>query len=181
MRWLSTLSILSLATLLHAGEPCKSGPAPGQKFGPYSFLIATGPNRGTSHCYVCETAAKPAVIVFAQKTSNNLGDLLLDLDALVTKHKAAEFGAWVTFLSDDQPNLEPKIADWGKKLGLKNVALGIFEDLDGPPSYRLDKNAEVTVLLVKGGKVTANYAFRAGELKAEQTKPILAAITLLVK
>jgi hypothetical protein len=181
MRSLSPVVVLIAAFAVAADEPCKSGPAAGQKFGPYSFLIATGPNRGTSHCYVCETGAKPAVIVFAQKTSDGLGALLLDLDGLVARHKGAELGAWVTFLSDDQPALEPKIAEWGKKLGLRGVPLGIFEDSEGPPSYRLSRDAEVTVLLVKDGKVTNNFAFRPGELKSETARPILSAAQQLVK
>lgn len=157
-------------------EPCKSGLGVGQKFGPYTFLVSTGEKRGTSHCFVCETGDKPAVIVFAQKASPALGELLVALDGVATKQpKGKELAAWVTFLADDQPSLEPKIAAWGKELGLKSIALGIFEDAEGPPSYRLSKQAEATVLLVKGGKVKANYAFRAGELKSEHAKAIAGA------
>lgn len=167
--------------LLPASEPCRSGPAVGQKFGPYTFLLATGPKRGTSHCYVCETGPKPAVLVFAKQRTSALGDLLVDLDGLVTKHQGAELAGWVTFLSADQPAEEPKLAEWGKQLGLRNLPLGIFEDEEGPTSYRLNPEAEVTVLLVKGGKVAANFAFRKGELKGDQTKPILDAVAALVR
>ena len=51
-------------------EPCVSGVQPGNKIGPYSFLVATGPQRGQQTCYVCETGDKPAVVVFARKLTD---------------------------------------------------------------------------------------------------------------
>jgi hypothetical protein len=164
-----------------ADDPCKSGPAPGERYGPYSFLIATGPKRGTAHCYVCETGDKPAVLVFARQPDGPLGKLLVQLDQALTAHHAAGLGGWVTFLSDDQPALEPKLVDWSRQLGLKALPLGVFEDADGPPRYRLSRDAAVTVLLVKGGKVTANHAFRAGELTDERAKAVLGGVSALVK
>ena len=56
------------------------------------------------------------------------------------------------------------LAEWAQKKGLKTVPVGAFEDADGPPSYKLHKDADVTVLLFAKQKVIANYAFRAGEL-----------------
>src|SRR5271170_1036322 len=45
----------------------------------------------------------------------------------------------------------------------RSVPVGVFEDLDGPPSYRLHRD-DVTILLAVKQKVVANFAFRAGEL-----------------
>src|SRR5262245_35725506 len=49
-----------------ADKACVSGPRAGQRPGPYSFVLSTGDQRGKSHCYICETADRPAVIVFAR-------------------------------------------------------------------------------------------------------------------
>jgi hypothetical protein len=127
-------------------------------------VIATGPERGRSHCYVCETEDRPAVIVFARSLSAPLGKLARQIDRAVTEHKAAELRAWVTFLHEDQTAFDPKVVAWGQKYALRNLPLGVFEDRGGPPSYRLSPDADVTVLLAVRQRVVANFAFRAGEL-----------------
>src|SRR5262249_28170165 len=63
----------SLVPFSQAPAPCKSGPHPGPRPGPYSSVVCTGPNRGTLHCYICETADKPAVIIFARHQTETLG------------------------------------------------------------------------------------------------------------
>ena len=65
---------------------------------------------------------------------------------------------------------------WAQKKGLKTVPVGAFEDADGPPSYQLHKDADVTVLLFTKQKVIANYAFRAGELTDKHIDEILKAV-----
>jgi hypothetical protein len=163
-----------------AGDPCISGLSVGKKPGPYSFLVATGPQRGQSTCYICETGEKPAVIVFARTPNDALGKLVNALEKAVTEHKAADLRGWVTFLGDGAEGFEDKIAKWGRDHAVRAIPLGIFEDADGPPSYKLARDADVTVLLFTKHKVVANYAFRAGELNDERVKDIMKAVPDLV-
>jgi hypothetical protein len=168
--------VLVLAANSAAEEPCRSGLDAGQRPGPYAFLVSTGSLRGQSQCFICETADRPAVVVFARSLTEPLGKLTEQLDKALTEHKASELRGWVTFLSDDQPALDPKVVAWGQKHAVRNVPLGVFEDRAGPPSYKLAKDADVTVLLFVKRKVVANFAFRAGELTdakaAEVTKAL---------
>ncbi|HZT81971.1 MAG TPA: hypothetical protein VFA26_17225 [Gemmataceae bacterium] len=163
-----------------AEGPCVSGLRAGQRPGPYSFHVATGPQRGQLTCYVCETADRPCAIVFARELSAPLGQLVAGLDKALADHKAAELRAWVTFLSDDQPALDPKVVRWGQQHGIRTVPLGVFEDAGGPPSYRLARDADVTVLLCVKQKVVANFAFRSGELSAERVAEVLKALPRVV-
>lgn len=174
------LGVLVASDGARAGDPCQSGLQCGQRPGPYAFLVATGPNRGKSHCFVCETADRPAVIVFARSTSEPLGQLLVHLDKALVKEKAADLRAWATFLSDDQPALDPKLSDWSRKLGLSTLPLGVFEDNNGPPSYRLNSEADVTILLYAHQKVIANFAFRKNELTKEKVEEIKGAVGKMV-
>ena len=82
----------------------------------------------------------------------------------------------MTFLSDDQTALDPKLVAWGRKYALRDVPVGVFENLDGPPSYRLNRDADVTVLLFVNRKVVANFAFRPGELTEERVADVLKAL-----
>jgi hypothetical protein len=174
------MSFVSFVDNCSAADPCKSGLQPEQRPGPYSALVSTGSQRGQPHCFICETADKPAVIVFARSLSDPLGKLVGQLDKALTEHKAADLRGWVTFLSEDQPGLDPKVVQWGKQHAIRTVPLGIFSDADGPPSYRLAHDADVTVMLYVKQKVVANFAFRAGELTEERIAEVFKAVPRIV-
>ncbi len=85
----------------------------------------------------------------------------------------------MTFLSDDQTALDPKLVDWAKKHGVRDVPLGVFEDVGGPPTYKLAKDADVTVLLYVKKKVVSNFAFRADEFTDAKADEVLKALPKL--
>jgi hypothetical protein len=163
----------SLWSECRAEEACKSGLDVGKRPGPYSAVIATGPERGQSYCYVCETGDKPAVVVFARSLSDPLGKLVRRLDRAVADHKKAGLRGWVTFLAGDPARLDARVVKWGKQHAIGTMPLGVFTDTVGPPSYRLARDADVTVLLFVKRKVVANFAFRAGELTDAQAAEVL--------
>jgi hypothetical protein len=169
-----------LVGLAAADEPCKSGLQPAQRPGPYSSLVSVGPQRGQQHCYVCEAADRPIVIVFARNLSDPLGKLAHCIDEAVAQNKGSELRSWVTFLAEDQTALDPKVVAWGQKHAIKNVPLGIFEDTVGPPAYLLARDADVTVLLSVKQRVAANFAFRAGELNDSTIDAIAKAIPKII-
>lgn len=158
------LAILTFLTSTVAADPCKSGPQPNQRPGPYSSLVSVGKERGMQHCYICESANKPVIIVFARSMGDPLGKLVKKFDGAVKEHKSAELRSWVTFLADDQTKLDPQVVKWAQQHAISNVPCAVFEDTVGPPTYLLAKEADVTVLLSVNQKVVANFAFRAGEL-----------------
>jgi hypothetical protein len=102
------------------------------------------------------------------------------LDKAVADDKKAELKAWVTLLSSDQVGLDPKVVTWSQKHGIRNVPIGVFEDVDGPPSYGLARDAELTVLLFVKRKVVANFAFRTGEMKDRSIEDVMKALPLIL-
>lgn len=175
------LLTLSVFLIDSADAPLRSGPQPKQRPGPYSSLVSVGPQRGTQHCYICEAADRPTIIVFARTLNEPLGKLALQLDRAVQKHKDIELRSWVTILADDQPALDPKVVAWAKEHALSQLPVGVFEDVQGPPSYLLHKDAEVTVLLAIGQKVAANFAYRAGELNDREVERIVQAMPMILR
>ena len=161
-------------------EPCVSGVGVGGRPGPYTFHVATGPQRGQLTCYVCETEQRPAVIVLARSMSDPLARLVKGLDKALADHKGKELRAWVTFLSDDQTSLDPKLVAWAKKHGVRDVPLGVFEDAGGPPTYKIAADADVTVLLFVKRKVVSNFAFRAGEFTDAKADEVLKEVPTIV-
>jgi hypothetical protein len=171
-----TALVLTLALAIPA-DPCVSGVPIGKRPGPYSFLVATGPQRGQQTCYICEQADKPTAVVFARTLTDPLGKLLAKLDAEAVARKDAGFKAWMTHLAGTA-DLDA-LAKWAQKQGLKNVPVGAFEDDDGPPAYKLSADADVTVLLFVDQKVVANFAFRAGELTDAVAADVIKALPRL--
>ena len=173
-----TMTAFTLALALSlAADPCVSGVQVGGRPGPYSFLVATGPQRGQPTCYVCEQDARPTAVVFARTLSDPLGKLLTRLDLEMAARKDAGFKAWMTLLADTA-DLDG-LAKWAQKATVKGVAVGAFEDADGPPAYKLARDADVTVLLFVNRKVVANFAFRAGELTDAKVEEVAKALPRL--
>ena len=170
---------LSLPLALLAAEPCVSGIPVGKRPGPYSFLVATGPQRGQQTCYICEQheGGKPAAVVFARSLSEPLGKLLTRLEDAGAAKKDGGYKVWMTQLAATA-DLDG-LAKWAQKQGLKTVPVGAFEDADGPPAYRLSKDADVTVMLFVKEKVAANFAFRAGELDDKAIAEVVKAVPQL--
>ena len=168
-----------LIALALAADPCTSGVPVGGKPGPYSFLVATGPQRGQPTCYICEQAEKPSVVVFARTLSEPLGKFLAKLDAEAIARKEAGFKVWMTQLTATA-DLDG-LAKWAQTNGIKSLPIGAFEDADGPPAYKLAADADVTVLLFVDRKVVANFALRSGELTAAKSDEMLKAVPELFK
>src|SRR5438105_5781014 len=171
------LSLSLPLSLARAGDPCVSGVPVGKRPGPYSFLVATGPQRGQPTCYICEQLDKPTAVVFARSLSRPLGRLMAELDAEAVAHKEQGFKVWMTLLG---PNADlDGLAKWAQKQGIKDSPVGAFEDADGPPAYKIHKDADVTIMLFVNQKVVANFAFRAGELNEKQVAAVMAAVPQL--
>lgn len=166
------LTVLCLLTV--AADPVVSGTPVGKRPGPYSFLIATGPDRGKQTCMICDQADKPAAVVFARERNAETAKILQLLDAEMVKKADTGFKAWATFLT---PTADlDALAKWGQEQKVPKLALGVYEDADGPPAYRLHGDAAVTVLLFTKRKVVANFAFRAGEADAAAVNEKLAGL-----
>lgn len=171
--------VLVCASPAFAADPCVSGVPVGQRPGPYSFLVATGMQRGQQTCYICEQheGNKPAAVVFARTLSDPLAKLLSKLETVEADQKDTGYRVWMTQLTA-KADLDA-LAKWAQKQGLKTAPVGAFEDPDGPPAYKLNKEADVTVILFVKQKVVANFAFRPGELKDSSIEDVMKSVPLL--
>ena len=167
--------------VLAALDATQASLQPGDRPGPYSSVVVTGSKRGTSHCFICETADKPAIIIFARSQSDALGKLASGINKALRLHKDADLRSWITFLYADQTSVDAQIVQWSQKHSLTNIPLAVFEDLGGPPSYRLNSEDDITVLLFVNQKVTGNFTFRQGELSETRIAEVLVAVAELVK
>ena len=178
---LSAWCLVACQSPVTGADPCNSGLLPGQKPGPYSAVVTTGSQRGQTFCYICDTADKPAVIVFARTLTEPLGKLVRQLDEAVVSKKSSELRAWVTFLAEDQSVLDPKIVAWSREYAISSIPIAVFENTVGPPTYHLARDADVTILLAVKQKVVVNFAFRSGELTAARMKEVIDALPKILE
>jgi tetratricopeptide (TPR) repeat protein len=171
----------TLRPVLAAPETTQASLQPGDRPGPYSSVVVTGSKRGTSHCFICETVDKPAIIIFARSQSDALGKLASAINKTLGLYKDTDLRSWITFLYADQTSVDAQIVQWSQKYALTNVPLAVFEDLGGPPSYRLSREDDVTALLFVNQKVIGNFTFRQGELSETRIAEVLVAVADMVK
>jgi len=121
-----------------------------KKVPPYTMLVASGPERGKLHCYVCEQSEKEGVIVFTRKMSDGLSKVAV----LIEKQSKArpEFKGWVTLISDDSMQ-DTNLLKWANEHNLAGTPVGRFEYNPGPPAYRLSSDTVTEVFVFKAGKV----------------------------
>ncbi len=111
--------------------------------------------------------------IFARELTDDLASLVKQIDEQVAKNAGKKMAAFVVVLSEDADATAPKLETLAKKEGIKNVPLTIFDGEAGPGSYKIAKDADVTVLMWKGLEVKSNHAFK-GEMNAEQVKAVVA-------
>ena len=111
--------------------------------------------------------------IFARELTDDLASLVKQVDEKVGENKEKKMASFVVVLSEDPAAYEAKLKDLAKKEGVKNIPLTTYENSEGPESYKVSKDAEVTVLLWVGLKVKANHAFAPGKLNKDGIKAVL--------
>jgi hypothetical protein len=102
-----------------------------------------------------------------------LASLVKQVDETVAKNEDKKMAAFLVVLTEDPDAVEPKLKELAAKQGIKKVPLTIFEGASGPGSYKISKDADLTVLMWKGLKVEANHAFAKGELDDKSVKTVV--------
>jgi hypothetical protein len=117
-------------------------------------------------------------MIFAREVSDALTSLVKKIDEATDKHSDCRMGSFVVFCSDDE-GLERKLKDLADKQKFTDIILTI-DNPAGPRDYEIAKDADVTVVLYTKQKVKANYAFKKGELKAEDIDKIVADVAKIL-
>jgi hypothetical protein len=112
---------------------------------------------GKDNCIVCQYGTKPAVLVFARNTGDDVVAMIKKLDAEVGKVGQDKMGGAIFFLSSED-NIKETAKGIVEKAALKNCCVAV-DGPKGPTSYKISKDADVTVILYKNHKVLANHAF----------------------
>ena len=121
-------------------------------------------------------------LIFAREVSDPLTSLVKTIDKQLQESSARrkggnKLGVHVVFCSDD-PNLQQQLQNLIAKEGLKNIVISLSANKSqGPPRYRVAREAELTVVVYEGRRrVAANFVLDSVDLTADRTSDIMKAL-----
>jgi hypothetical protein len=117
-------------------------------------------------------------MIFAREVSDSLTSLVKKLDEATAKNTDCKMGSFVVFCSDEE-GLQKKLKELSAKLELKKIVLSI-DNVQGPPAYKVDKDADVTVVLYTKSNVKVNHVFKKGELKEADIEKIVGEVSKIL-
>jgi hypothetical protein len=164
------LALLAAPTLAQEGPREFSGPQVGEKLTPFTAKVILGEEAGKEIDLVKAAAGKPVLIVFVHERNRPSVGLarLLGLYAATQKDKGLVSGT--IYLTADATATEEwmKIAKGTLQTGIP-VAIST-DGQEGPGAYGLNRKVQMTVLVGKDDKVTANFALVQPSVQADAPK-----------
>lgn len=121
------------------------------------------------------------VAIFTRSITDDLTSLVKQIDEQVAKNEDKKMASFVILLSNDADADEAKLKTLAETAGIKHVPLTIFDNIAGPPNYKIAEDAEVTVLHWKEKKTVVNHAFAKGKLDKEGVKKVVESTAEILK
>ncbi len=175
MRMILALSVLSAACICHVAESAdiRSGLAVNAYPKAYMVTDVTGPAAGSgSLCYRCRYGSQPVVNIFARKMDENVVRLIKQIDDVVGKNRDNKMAAFVVLLSDEPEAQRDTLRAVAKENKLAHTPLTLYTNAQGPSSYRLSEDAEVTVMMWVNEEVRVNHALKSSDLNEDKIASI---------
>ena len=117
--------------------------------------------------------------VFARQTSEPLASFVKSLDAEIAKDKSLK--SFVVVLTDDADKTSATLKELADQCGVKNIPLTLVESPAGPPSYKIARDADITVMMWRGQEVKVNHAFTKGGMTEADVKTIISELPKILK
>lgn len=156
-----------------AASEVKSGLPVGEIVPAFNVRDITGPQRGKTLCYRCRYGNAPTIAVFAREIDDSLRTLIKQIDDRQSAESEQGLKSFVIFIHDDPDAIEPQIEKLANDQKLAGTPLTLIEGVQGPPEYKITKEASVTVMMWVEGQVKVNRAFRKGQLEPTAIKQLV--------
>ena len=166
------LAVAGLAIADENKSQVKSGLEAGESPAAFNVKDITGPSKGKSLCYRCQYGAKPVTAVFTREITEEVANLVKQIDDSVGANKDKKMCAFVVLLTDDADAGAKKLTKLAEEKKISNVPLTVFDGAAGPADYKISKDAAVNVMMWNKSKVKVNHAFAAGKLTSDDVKKV---------
>lgn len=141
----------------HCDDPIFSGPQVGEETTGFELMGVYDDKAGKNFDPIAEADGRPTLLIFVHKLTRPGFALTRGLAAYADQVSEEKGYVAVAWLSDDKAEAEAFLNRARKSLNLQ-VPLGISVDGgEGPGAYGLNRNVELTILVAKDNRVTANF------------------------
>jgi hypothetical protein len=152
-----TTIILALTLLTQMSqEKVYSGPQKGEKTPGFKVVDMNSDRKGQEVDYVAEWKGAPTLIVFVHELTRPVAQLLRKLDEHRTRR--ADLRSIIVLLGEDPDKNERYAPVLQGIMKYKSVLAVSSEGKEGPGSYGLNRDVQVTVVVAKDNVVTGNWA-----------------------
>jgi hypothetical protein len=152
-----------------------SGLAVGAITPSFPVLDVTGPHKGKSVCYVCESQDAPVVFAFFRQTGNETASLIKKLNELASQNQDIKVVAVVIEGQESQPWLERLAEENAITIPLTVLRNG--KDDVAVKVYKLNLSARNTILVSAKRKVVANLV----NVNAENFKLVTNGVSKVIR
>jgi hypothetical protein len=104
------------------------------------------------------------VMVFTRKGGEKVNQLVKELDSCVAANSEAQLRGFVTVMGEDQAEVKNSAKAIIEKSGAKMIPVAISDSPNGPANYRLDPEADVTIIVANESQVVASHSFAADKV-----------------
>ncbi len=157
------------------GDP-ESGPKVGEKLGDAKVKGVYEPIEGKELNLLDRAKKEPTVVIFVHKLSRPTFQLLKEIDKAAAKEEG--LNATFVWLTDDIGKTDEFLKRAKDSLSFKSAVAISLDGNAGPNGYGLNDQVDVTIVMSKDAKVTANFAFVGPN--ATSAPKVVAAIRELV-
>lgn len=163
----------SAPVCLAAQADAASGRAVGEVTPSFPVLAVTGPHKGKSICYVCESNGAPLILAFFRQTGDETARLTTKLDEIARKQnvrvvavivEGQDSHAWLEKFAEEHHITMPLTV---LRDGQNDIAAKV---------YKLNPSVSNTILVSAQRKVTANFV----NLKTQQFSRLTNAVSTAV-
>ena len=152
------LTLMAATSLLAADkEKVFSGPQPGEKVTPFEVRVITAAGPGGKRDPIKAAGDGPLTLVFLHGLERSMMSLMRVVDQYGAKLNG-RLNTDFIFLTDD-----PLRGDRGLPRVVQSLKARVktgysLDGIEGPGNYGLNKECLMTIVVAKGGRVTANFA-----------------------
>lgn len=176
----SVTQAMALGLVVVAGFACaaradvESGPKAGEKVAALTAFGVVGTVEGKEADFAAARKDAPTVYLFVKPDSwsRPMARFAKTLDGkLGADEKAAVVAVWVGGDADKSKEYLPKAQ---ASLKFDRTSLAVFADKAGPAGWGLNPDADLTVVVARGGKVVKVFAF--GSVNETDVKAVVEAL-----
>ncbi|MBL8890708.1 MAG: hypothetical protein JNL67_12085 [Planctomycetaceae bacterium] len=155
-----------------------SGPQVGEELPEFEFRELLVESSGREMNLVAEASGGPLVLVFVHVVNRPVIGLTRTLTGFTHERSSTGLRTAVVFLDADPTAAEATIHRIKHAL-TPGVPTGVsVEGQEGPGNYGLNRNVELTILVAKEGRVTANFALVQPSLPSDLPKVVDAIVAV---